>query len=78
MIWWRNKGAGKGCEQAGELFRNAVEACWVNGCGGCCVSPLLAADRIEVLARGQVAPPGDVDSDGIPDPLDLLIGAHKL
>ena len=41
------------------------------------LSPLLAADRIEVLARGQSAPPGDADSDGIPDPLDILIGAHK-
>ena len=29
------------------------------------------------LAAGQIAPPGDQDDDGIPDPLDLLIGAHK-
>ena len=29
------------------------------------------------LGPGEVAPPGDADDDGIPDPLDLLIGAHK-
>jgi uncharacterized protein YijF (DUF1287 family)/L,D-peptidoglycan transpeptidase YkuD (ErfK/YbiS/YcfS/YnhG family) len=39
------------------------------------VLPLLAADRI-ALAHGE-APPGDRDGDGIPDPLDVLIGAHK-
>ena len=39
----------------------------------------LAQHRIEVrrLAAGQIAPPGDQDDDGIPDPLDVLIGAHK-
>jgi uncharacterized protein YijF (DUF1287 family) len=30
-----------------------------------------------MLAAGEVAPPGDEDRDGIPDPLDILIGAHK-
>lgn len=39
--------------------------------------PLLAADRVRVLAPGEQPPAGDTDSDGIPDPLDLLIGAHK-
>jgi len=29
------------------------------------------------LGANEVAPPGDHDDDGIPDPLDLLIGAEK-
>lgn len=33
--------------------------------------------RVRKLAEGEVAPPGDHDGDGIPDPLDVLIGAHK-
>lgn len=33
--------------------------------------------RLEVLGDGQAPPPGDVDGDGIADPLDLLIGARK-
>lgn len=32
---------------------------------------------VEKLPAGKVAPPGDHDQDGIPDPLDVLIGAHK-
>jgi uncharacterized protein len=39
--------------------------------------PLLAADRLRQLADGEVAPPGDADRDGIPDPLDVLIGGKK-
>ena len=38
---------------------------------------LLRADRVRELARGAEMPPGDADDDGIPDPLDLLIGAKK-
>ena len=38
---------------------------------------LLSAGDLTDLADGQGAPPGDADGDGIPDPLDLLIGAHK-
>lgn len=37
----------------------------------------LAPDAVSELAPGQVAPPGDDDDDGIPDPLDVLIGARK-
>ncbi len=33
--------------------------------------------NLRTLAKGEVAPPGDRDGDGIPDPLDLLIGAQK-
>lgn len=32
---------------------------------------------LETLAPGRSPPPGDHDADGIPDPLDVLIGAHK-
>jgi uncharacterized protein YijF (DUF1287 family) len=37
----------------------------------------LAAKAIRVLAAGENPKPGDADKDGIADPLDLLIGAHK-
>jgi uncharacterized protein YijF (DUF1287 family) len=36
------------------------------------LAPLLAAERIS-----EAAPAGDRDGDGIPDPLDVLIGAKK-
>ena len=39
--------------------------------------PLLAPDRLFELERAVELPPGDADGDGIPDPLDILIGAHK-
>jgi uncharacterized protein YijF (DUF1287 family) len=41
------------------------------------LSPLLTHDNVELLAEGRSAPPGDADHDGLPDPLDLLIGGHK-
>lgn len=37
--------------------------------------PLLTRDRVTVDAAEM--PPGDADGDGIPDPLDVLIGARK-
>jgi uncharacterized protein YijF (DUF1287 family) len=40
------------------------------------LAPLLDPARVRELAAGQ-APPGDADGDGIPDPLDLLLGGHK-
>lgn len=39
--------------------------------------PLLAAERVRVFERRSQLPPADADDDGIPDPLDVLIGAHK-
>ncbi|HTE51866.1 MAG TPA: DUF1287 domain-containing protein [Kofleriaceae bacterium] len=41
------------------------------------LAPLLEASRVRELARGQGAPPGDDDGDGIPDPLDVLLGGYK-
>jgi hypothetical protein len=41
------------------------------------LAPLLDAARVRELERGQAAPPGDDDADGIPDPLDLLLGGYK-
>lgn len=41
------------------------------------LAPLLRPARLGLLEPGQPAAPGDRDGDGIPDPLDLLIGAHK-
>jgi uncharacterized protein YijF (DUF1287 family) len=41
------------------------------------LEPMVARARVQRLEQGQVAPPGDRDRDGIPDPLDLLLGAHK-
>jgi uncharacterized protein YijF (DUF1287 family) len=40
--------------------------------------PLLARDRVRQLGDREVAPPGDADRDGIPDPLDILIGGKKV
>lgn len=39
--------------------------------------PLLRANNTSVLAKGRKPAPGDADDDGIPDPLDVLIGGHK-
>ncbi len=39
--------------------------------------PLLAAERVRQLGEREAAPPGDADRDGIPDPLDVLIGGKK-
>ena len=41
------------------------------------LAPLLRAEALRELRTRVELPPGDVDDDGIPDPLDLLIGAHK-
>jgi uncharacterized protein YijF (DUF1287 family) len=41
------------------------------------LAPLLGPARVRELAAGQSAPPGDDDRDGIPDPLDVLIGGYK-
>jgi uncharacterized protein YijF (DUF1287 family) len=41
------------------------------------LAPLLGAARVRELAPGQTAPPGDDDRDGIPDPLDVLLGGYK-
>jgi uncharacterized protein YijF (DUF1287 family) len=41
------------------------------------LAPLLAAHRTYVFEQRVELPPGDADDDGIPDPLDVLIGAHK-
>jgi uncharacterized protein len=38
---------------------------------------LFDASNLRRLAAGEVPPPGDRDGDGLPDPLDLLIGAKK-
>lgn len=38
---------------------------------------LLADGDLEVLRKGESAAPADRDDDGIPDALDVLIGAHK-
>jgi D-alanyl-D-alanine dipeptidase len=39
--------------------------------------PLLAPERLFVFDAAVELPPGDADADGIPDPLDVLIGARK-
>jgi uncharacterized protein YijF (DUF1287 family) len=41
------------------------------------LAPLLTASRTLTLAPGASPPPGDRDGDGIPDPLDLDLGAIK-
>lgn len=42
------------------------------------LAPLLRRpEQLRILAPGATAPPGDRDGDGIPDPVDVLIGAHK-
>jgi uncharacterized protein YijF (DUF1287 family) len=40
------------------------------------LAALLDERRVTTLDNGA-APPGDSDGDGIPDPLDVLLGAHK-
>jgi uncharacterized protein YijF (DUF1287 family)/L,D-peptidoglycan transpeptidase YkuD (ErfK/YbiS/YcfS/YnhG family) len=39
--------------------------------------PLASTTALRILAPGTTAPPGDRDRDGIPDPLDLNLGAIK-
>ena len=41
------------------------------------LEPLLHPGNLSTLAEGATPAPGDADDDGIPDPLDLLIGGHK-
>lgn len=41
------------------------------------LAPVLAGARVGVLPPGASPRPGDRDRDGIPDPLDILIGAKK-
>lgn len=41
------------------------------------LQPLLSAAAIASLAPGAAPAPGDADRDGIPDPLDLLLGGIK-
>jgi uncharacterized protein YijF (DUF1287 family) len=41
------------------------------------LAAVLPQARIRVLAPGASPPPGDRDRDGIPDPLDILIGGKK-
>lgn len=39
--------------------------------------PLLTAQRLYVFDKKVLLPPGDADNDGIPDPLDISLGAQK-
>ena len=41
------------------------------------LATLLTPDNLSALPSGRKPALGDRDDDGIPDPLDLLIGAHK-
>lgn len=42
------------------------------------LAPLLAEGRVRTLGARQAPPPGDADRDGIPDPLDVLLGGKKV
>lgn len=42
------------------------------------LAPLLRDDNVSPLGDGAAPPPGDADRDGIPDPLDVLIGGKKV
>ena len=42
------------------------------------LEPLLGGRAARTLEAGALPRPGDRDRDGIPDPLDILIGAKKL
>jgi uncharacterized protein YijF (DUF1287 family) len=42
------------------------------------LAPLLARARLYVFDQRVELPPGDTDDDGIPDPLDVLLGARKV
>lgn len=39
--------------------------------------PVLSRERLFIFDAAAELPPGDADGDGIPDPLDVLIGARK-
>ncbi len=41
------------------------------------LAPRVANATLRAVEPGQSAPPSDRDGDGIPDPLDLLVGATK-
>ena len=41
------------------------------------LTPLLDASRVRAGAANEPPPPADSDGDGIPDPLDVLLGARK-
>lgn len=41
------------------------------------LAPLLREDNVRDLPAGAAPALGDADADGIPDPLDVLLGAHK-
>ena len=42
------------------------------------LAPLLDAARLRQLGERESPPPGDADRDGIPDPLDVLLGGKKV
>jgi len=42
------------------------------------LAPILVGRPIHVLAAREPVPGGDADDDGIPDELDVVIGAHKV
>jgi hypothetical protein len=42
------------------------------------LTPLLDGRPVAALGKKQHLPPGDRDRDGIPDPLDVLVGGKKL